>query len=282
MKIGMIGLGLMGGSIAKALAKNEVIAFDKNREALEKAVEEGVITKYTLEINDEFKDVDILFICTPVKYIYQYVKDASKYVKKDCVITDIGSTKNDIVTRVEKDLPDINFVGAHPMVGSEKIGYDNSSKDLFRNSYYIITKTSNTKETNIEKLYEVIKELKANPIIMNSDEHDRAVSIISHVPHIIASNLVNLAQISENKNEMRMLASGGFKDITRIASASPEMWQNICIQNKQEVLKGIQNFKNILNEFEKNLIDNDEGKILEYFEDAKQYRDSILEVKNDI
>ena len=282
MKIGIIGLGLMGGSIAKTLAGNEIIAFDKNKEDLEKALEEGVITNYTLEINNEFEDVDILFICTPVKYIYEYIKEAYKYVKKDCIITDIGSTKNDIVTKVEKDFPNMNFIGAHPMVGSEKIGYNNSLKDLFENSYYLITKTSNTKETNMEKFYEIIKKLKAFPVIMNSKEHDYVVSIISHIPHIIASGLVNLVQNSDDKDKMKMLVGGGFKDITRIASSSPQMWQNICVQNKQEILKGLQNFKDILNSFEQSLVNNDEEKMLEYFKNAKQYRDNILEVKNDI
>ena len=280
MKIGIVGLGLMGGSIAKALSGNEIMAFDDRKESLEKALEEGIITKYTLEINNEFEDLDIIFICTPVKYICGYVKKVSKYVKKDCIITDIGSTKNYIVTKVERYFPDINFVGAHPMAGSEKIGYDNSSKHLFENTYYLVTKTENTKETSIEILCGIIKRLKAFPIVIDPEEHDYIISIISHIPHIVASTLVNLVQVQEINDKMKILASGGFKDTTRVASSSPEMWQSICVQNKQEILKGIQSFKVILSGFEKSLIDEDEEKIIEYFKNAKNYRDNIMGVKS--
>lgn len=275
-EIGIIGLGLMGGSIAKALNQNKIVAFDLNEEILKQALQEKTITDYTLEIDEKFSNVDILFVCTPVNSIYSYIEKASKFIKKDCLVTDIGSVKCEIVNKIENNFPELNFIGGHPMVGSEKIGYKFSSGCIFENTYYIITKTERTKEKPLELLYCIIEKLKAIPIIIDLKKHDFIVSITSHIPHIMAVSVVNLVKkLDDDESNMHTLTAGGFKDFTRVASSSPIIWQAICEQNKQEILKGLNEFKIILNDFEEKLMMDKNEDILDYFREVKEYRDSM-------
>lgn len=275
--IGILGLGLMGGSLAKAFSKidevNKIIAYDNNIESLENAKVEGYITEFTMNIDESFSDLDFIFICTPVNSIFEYAKKLRELVKSDCIITDIGSTKREIVNKIDE--LELNFVGAHPMIGSEKFGYDFSSEALYKNSYYLLTKTNKTKQENIDKLKEFLVKIEVKPLEIELEKHDFSVGAVSHVPHIIASGLVNMVKDLDDENEyMKKIAAGGFKDITRIASANPTMWQNICMQNKEEVIKILDLFQNMLAEFKEN-IDNKDF-IFDYFAKSKMYRDSFF------
>lgn len=290
-KIGIIGLGLMGGSLAKAFSKvkdiEKIIAYDQNIQSLNKAKEEGYIDDIAYDVDEKFNSLDFIFICTPVNTIYEYAKSLKEIVKETCIITDIGSTKKNIVQQIDE--LDLNFVGGHPMIGSEKYGYEFSSEDLYADSYYILTKTTKTKLENIRILKGLLEKINAVPLEIELDRHDFSVGVISHVPHIVASGLVNLVKKLDDENKtMKTIAAGGFKDITRIASANSNMWQNICTQNKEEIVAILDEFKNIIEEF-KNNIESSE-KTYEYFESAKNHRDSFtaknkvdyvtIEVKN--
>lgn len=279
-KIGIIGLGFLGGSLAKALKNtgevDYIIALDKSEESLNLAKEEGVIEDYSLEIDGRFSVCDFVFICTPVSFIVDYAKALEKVVKHDCIVTDTGSTKKSIIESL-KDL-NVEFIGAHPMIGSERSGYQTSKDLLFENSYYIITKHEGNKEENIEKLKGIIELIKAIPVIIDSDKHDFITAAISHVPHVIASSLVNLVKTLDDEAEsMKMLAAGGFKDITRIASSDPTMWQNICLDNKEEILKVISVLENIIDNFKAGIDSKDST--YGFFDQAKTYRDSFINRK---
>ncbi|OGO84747.1 MAG: hypothetical protein A2Y24_04530 [Clostridiales bacterium GWE2_32_10] len=281
--IGIIGLGLMGGSIAKTLRDSEkvgeIVGFDNDEGVLIKAFRDKVISSYTTKIDDKFSKVDVIFICTPVSTICNYIKELSGYIKQDCVITDIGSTKLNIVRAVEDMNIDRLFVGGHPMVGSEKIGYENSKDFLFENAYYIITKSAKTNQNALNTVCDMILELKALPIIIDIEKHDFITAAISHVPHVIASSLVNMVASLDGEDEyMHKLAAGGFKDITRIASSSPIMWQNICIENKGEVLKVLNAFSDILHKFKENILKDNSNEVLDFFSKAKEYRDSFKNI----
>lgn len=278
--IGIVGIGFLGGSLVKSLSKSKkvksIVACDKNINSLKKAYSDGVITDYTLEINEKFSKCDIIFICTPVSFIVEYVKKLKKVIKKDCIITDTGSTKKTILDETKKI--NVEFIGGHPMIGSERSGYETSKDLLFENSYYIITKNKKNSDESIEKLKELILEIRAIPIIIDADKHDYITSIISHVPHIVASGLVDLVKKSDDEEEtMKTLAAGGFKDITRIASSDPVMWENICVENREEILNSLNKFIDILENF-KTKIDSRE-KLYEYFESSKKYRDSFINRK---
>lgn len=279
--IGIIGIGFLGGSLVKSLSKSKkvkkIIALDKNINSLKKAYSEGVITEYITEVNKKFSDCDIIFISTPVSTIVEYVRELKKYIKKDCIITDTGSTKRTIIEGTKK-IDDIEFIGGHPMIGSERVGYETSKDLLFENSYYIITKNNNNKPEAIEKLKEIIIEIGAIPIIIDEEKHDHITAVISHVPHVVASALVKLVKDLDNEQEiMKTLAAGGFKDITRIASADPTMWENICNENKCEIIEVLKILITILENFEEQ-IDNRE-EIYNFFENSKKYRDSFISKK---
>lgn len=272
-KIGIIGLGFMGGCIAKSLIKSEKIeeicAYDTNKESIQKAFKGGNITKVANELKD-FRESDIIFLCTPVGLISEFAEKLKNIVKSECIITDIGSTKRTILESIKKI--DINFVGGHPMVGSERTGYDTSNDYLFENAYYILIENNNN--TNIKKMEEIIEELKAIPVLIDAKNHDYIMAAISHVPHIIASSLVNLVKELDNNDEkMKLLAAGGFKDITRIASADPTIWEHICKENESEIVLVLEKYINNLNYIKEKI--GSKNDMHNFFKTSKEYRDSF-------
>lgn len=276
-KVGIIGLGFMGGCIARTLTKSKkiekIIAYDINKEFLDMAETDGSISLATNDLND-FSECDVVFLGVPVGFIPEYAKKLSKIVKKSCVITDIGSTKRGIVENL-KGL-DINFVGAHPMVGSERSGYNTSHDLLFENTYYILTENDN--KASVKIVEEIVRELKAIPVIIDYKKHDHIVAAISHVPHIIAAGLVNMVkQLDDTEEHMKLLAAGGFKDITRIASSDPTMWEHICKENKDEIIPVLEKYISDLQNFRKNIDDSEKN--YNYFETSKKYRDSFVNKK---
>ena len=239
-KIGFVGLGLIGGSIARAIRQyypeSIVIAFDKHKETLALAVTEGIIDTACSSIDNTFRDCDFIFLCAPVSYNTAYLKQLIEYMHKDCILTDVGSVKTSIHKEVIAQGLEDNFIGGHPMAGSEKNGFANSKPLLLENAYYILTPSASVSEEKIIRYQALVKSLKSLPVILNYNEHDQITGTISHLPHIIAANLVNFVKDTDTKDElMKSLAAGGFKDITRIASSSPVMWQQICLKNKDNV-----------------------------------------------
>ncbi len=280
LKIGIIGLGLIGGSLAKAFKFKlgaKVIAFSRSEAPLITAFKENVINDYSTTDLRIFSECDYIFICTPVDKITEYVNRLLPYIKKDCVITDGGSTKSTICKEMEK-YKDIYFIGGHPMAGSEKTGYSASKEYLFENAFYVLSPLSNIPSDMVNKFSDIIKKIGAIPIILNSDYHDYAVAAISHIPHIVAAALVNMVKKLDGKESyMHSLAAGGFKDLTRIASGNPEVWNSICTENRTEILNVINNFKNIITEFENALLHNNEKEIFSFLETARDYRNSFFD-----
>ncbi len=280
LKIGIIGLGLIGGSLAKAFKFKlgaEIVAFSRSETSLIAAVKENIINCYSTTDLQIFSDCSYIFICTPVDKITEYVNKLLPYIKKGCVITDVGSTKGSICKEMEK-YKNIYFIGGHPMAGSEKTGYFSAKEYLFENAFYVLTPLNNVPVDIINKFSDITKKIGAIPIVLNSSYHDHAVAAISHIPHIVAASLVNTVKRLDGKeNYMHSLAAGGFKDLTRIASGSPEIWKSICEENKPEILNVINSFKNILTEFENSLLNNDEKSIFSFLETAKDYRNSFFD-----
>ncbi|MDP4093068.1 MAG: prephenate dehydrogenase [Bacillota bacterium] len=281
-KIAIIGLGLIGGSIARALKERcgitDIAAVNRNPESLEQAISDGTISQGFNEIDKYIYDSDIIFLCTPVKKTIEFLEILAPKVKKECIITDVGSTKNDIVTYVNNMVNPPVFIGGHPMAGTEKNGYKASFSHLFENAYYILSPCKSTTRESIDIMVQIIKSIGGIPVVIEACEHDRITGSISHVPHIIASSLVNMVKESDSpEGKMRMLAAGGFKDITRIASSSPEMWENIVTSNSNEIEGILDKFINILNKFKELMKKNDRAGINNFFDSAKQYRDLFSE-----
>ena len=279
-KVGFIGLGLIGGSIAKAIRQYypdfEIVAFDKNREALALAAQESVIDTAAAVIDDNFRQCSYIFLCAPVAYNTAYLKQIKEYLHKDCILTDVGSVKTNIHIEVKKLGIEENFIGGHPMAGSEKSGYANSKAMLIENAYYVLTPSAFVSKEKLKKYETFIESLKALPVILDYEKHDYVTGTISHLPHIIASSLVNFVRDTDTEDElMKNLAAGGFKDITRIASSSPTMWQHICLKNKENISEILESFIDMLTKI-KGLVDtSDEQGIYQWFASSRSYRNSI-------
>lgn len=275
----IIGLGLIGGSIAKALRQKagfeRIIAIGRNEKNLRQALDDKTIDYYSTDINAIDKDIDIVFICTPVSKTIDIMNRVRHIVTDKCIITDVGSTKHKIVEAAELANCN-NFIGGHPMAGSEKSGYDASNEFLFENAYYLLTPTANCDDAQVACLRELLSAIGAIPIILDSKKHDHIVAAISHLPHIIASCLVNtIASSDDNDQNMHTLAAGGFKDITRIASSDTAMWQSICIENGNEIIDVLDRFKFQLDLFESSISSDDSESIWDLFKSAKDYRNTF-------
>lgn len=279
-RVGFIGLGLIGGSIARALRlyfpDYEIIAFDKNKEALALATQESVIDVAATVIDDNFRRLDYIFLCAPVAFNTAYLKQIAGYLHEDCILTDVGSVKTNIHMEVKRLGIEKYFIGGHPMAGSEKSGYVNSKAMLIENAYYVLTPSALVPEEKILRYQALVESLKAIPVVLDYEEHDYVTGTISHLPHIIASSLVNFVRDTDTEDElMKNLAAGGFKDITRIASSSPTMWQHICLINKENISRILGAYIRTLDKV-KGFVDSSDGQaIYQWFESSKNYRNAI-------
>ena len=279
---GFIGLGLIGGSIARGIKRAcptaRIMAYMRTRAKLEQAKEDGIVDVILDGIGEPLLECDIIFLCTPVEYNAQYLTQIRPFLKPGALITDVGSTKEDIHRVVTTLHMEEFFVGGHPMAGSEKTGYENSTDHLLENAYYIVTPTAKTKQEDADRLVEIARSIGSIPIVLDYHEHDRIVAAISHLPHLIASSLVNLVKDSDNQSElMKRLAAGGFKDITRIASSSPEMWEQICMTNTGNIIDMMEHYIASLTQILDSLKQHRGDDIYELFDTSRIYRNSISE-----
>lgn len=278
--IGFIGLGLIGGSIAKALkAKHPdaaFIAYNRSKASLIEAMSDGTINQAMDTIGPGFSECDIIFLCAPVSVNIRCLKELKTIIKPECILTDVGSVKTTIHEAVTKLGMNSHFIGGHPMAGSEKYGYSNSKIHLLENAYYILTPGEGTTDVMMNTMVQLVTDINAIPVKLDYREHDRITAAISHLPHIIAYTLVNLVKESDNPDGlMRMLAAGGFKDITRIASSSPEMWQQICTENKDQIINMLNLYVTRMNDMGDAIKNDNLPALLSSFTSAKEYRDDI-------
>ncbi|MDI3311345.1 MAG: prephenate dehydrogenase [Thermoanaerobacterium sp.] len=276
-KVAIIGLGLIGGSLAKAIKKYtkfKIIGVDVKDDYIDEALREGIIDEGFKKI-DKPIDADVVFVCTPVGIVINCIEEIIPYLKDGCVITDVGSTKKTIMDAVKNVLTkDKFFIGGHPMAGSEKCGFSSSSSELFLGSNYFIVPDENTPNSVVEIFIDkIVKKIGAKPILIDSYSHDRIVGIVSHVPHILSAVLTNFAY-KEDADAIKF-AAGGFKDSTRISMSQTEMWKDIILNNKDVIKKLIIDYENLLNEFLYSLDCDDIKSLCEFFDSAREIRKSI-------
>jgi len=280
---GFIGFGLIGGSIARALKSflketPTLTAFqygEKPSRSLTLAKEDGVLDAITTCLAD-FAACDMIFLCAPVQKNIEYLTQLKNIISPNCLLTDVGSVKGNIHEKVTELGLDHCFIGGHPMTGSEKTGYEHSNILLLENAYYILTPTALTKPDNLEYFTSLVSTMGAIPIVLDPAEHDNITAAISHVPHIIAAQLVNLIQnAGPLEPKMRQLAAGGFKDITRIASSSPEIWENICLSNKESICDMLTRYQDSLEEAKRMILAEEKDSLYHMFDIAGNYRNSI-------
>lgn len=277
---GFIGLGLIGGSIAKAIKENQsdckIIAFDINQESLQLAKSEGIADEVTTSIDNSFSTCDMIFLCAPVQKNDENLKALKKVLSPDCLLTDVGSVKTSIHNTIRKAGLDSQFIGGHPMAGSERIGYINSKSVILQNAYYILTPTESSEPKQLEAYRELVCNIGALPLVLSCAQHDYVTAAVSHLPHVIAASLVNLVKNSDNEDGlMKMIAAGGFKDITRIASSSATMWQQICLTNTENISDLLTDYIESLEIIKKDLSLRNDKALYSLFDDARAYRDSF-------
>lgn len=278
--IGFIGLGLIGGSIAKAIRRvypnYQIIGYDTDTSAIQTALDDKTLTRAVQAVDDSFSVCDYIFLCAPVTYNLEYLKILKPILKKGCILTDVGSVKCPIHRAIQElDMEEI-FIGGHPMVGSEKAGYSHCTDRLVENAYYFVTPTKKVPENKIIEFSQFIEELGAMTIQLEPDRHDSITASISHVPHIIAAELVHLVRnMDDDSGMLKQLAAGGFKDITRIASSSPTVWEQISMENVDNIrellttaIKDLQNVVDALGDKNGSFVHN-------YFKEAGDYRSSV-------
>lgn len=278
--IGIIGIGLIGGSVARTLKRlcpeHKVLVYDRSAEVMEKALADKTADGL---LNDDLSGLDacdIVMLCCIPSVNVGYLPSVKAKMRPDAIVTDVTSTKCEMESAVYSAGLERRFVGGHPMSGSEKSGYGHSSSHLLENAYYMITPTKDTDAGLAEYMADFAKELGAIPLIIDARSHDRAVAAVSHVPHIVASSLCNLVKDSDGEDgTMKTVAAGGFKDITRIASASPDLWQTICLSNSDMIAEMLRGYITSLEKIEKSLKEKDGDALFSLFDTAREYRAGV-------
>lgn len=198
-------------------------------------------------------------------------------ISPSCTLTDVGSVKTDIHEHIARAGLEAQFIGGHPMAGSERFGYVNSKAKLLENAYYILTPTGETSPERLDAYKALVESMGAIPLILDYRQHDYITAGISHLPHVIAASLVNLVRESDNEDGiMKMVAAGGFKDITRIASSSAAMWQQICLTNTENISRLLGNYIRSLTKIKEQLDDRQEDALYQLFDSARIYRESFI------
>ncbi|WP_342509862.1 prephenate dehydrogenase [Sporosarcina sp. FSL K6-2383] len=280
LQVTIIGLGLIGGSLGLALKRDpevQITGYDRSFSTLDQAFRRGVIDTIATSVENACEQADVIIFATPVNTTVAMMQQAVDWtVKEDVIMTDTGSTKGPIM-EAAKALLDrgITFIGGHPMTGSHKSGITAAKGHLFENAYYILTPDTQAASSEVERLRQLLVPTKGKVVVLEAEEHDRMTAVVSHFPHLIASSLVGRLSAQQQQPFINKLAAGGFRDLTRIASADPVMWRDITTQNRVELLKQLDGWLEEMGNVRDMLTSNNPAEIYDYFAEAKKYRDDL-------
>jgi len=276
-KIGIVGLGLIGGSIAKAIKKRnkeiKVYGFSRRRTTLIKAKKQNIVDSYFLNFEKLLRSSELLILCTPIDKIEYYFREIKKSNKR-VILTDVASVKEEIVKMGEKILgKKFPFIGSHPMTGSEKTGLDASSDNLFEGKNVIITPIKYSEKDILRKIENFWKFLGSKPFLLSPSYHDKFVSLTSHLPHLIVFQFLKM--LSEKDGKLKKCIGTGFIDTTRIGKSDIEMWVEIFSLNRENILKGIEQFQKEMEKTKRFIEKGEKSKIIKEFEKGKKWREKI-------
>jgi prephenate dehydrogenase len=281
-RLAIIGVGLIGGSLARILRSREevgaIVGIGRGEANLQRAVELGVIDSYSTDFAAGVREADLIFIATPVCSIAALVERIAPFLAPGCVVTDGGSVKEGIVAACERLMPaGTYFVGGHPIAGTEHSGVEASFASLYQGRRCILTPTESTDREALAKVARMWETAGSEVIIMDVLKHDRVVAAISHLPHMVAYSLVNAVEGYDRFDE-RILkySAGGFKDFTRIASSDPDMWRDIALMNRDAILEMMNYFSRSFAELRMLVEQGDGAGMQRFFEESKKSRDAIL------
>lgn len=282
-RLAVIGVGLIGGSLARALraagAVNEIVGCGRGRENLEKAVEFGVIDRYTHDVGEAVDGADMVFVAVPLGAMASTFAAMKDRLTPGAIITDGGSAKGSVV----KDCRAVfgnslsGFVPGHPIAGTENSGVEASFAELYQNRRIILTPVEETTQEAVKKVETMWRLCGADVTCMSVEHHDEVLAATSHLPHMLAFSLVDsLARMKEN-DEIFRYAAGGFRDFTRIASSNPVMWRDICIANREALSEMMERYSTEMAELAETIRQGDGDHLLEIFERAKDARDRYID-----
>ena len=264
-RVGIIGLGLMGGSLALALRKSEEIAgqivgFSRRPGTSAAAAERGMIDVAARDLASVVEGADLVFIATPVMTIREVLERISRHLSSGCIVTDVGSTKVKVMEWAVKYLPlDVGFIGGHPMAGKETSGIDEADSELFRGCAYCLCPGARATSEAVGTLERVVRGIGARPVIVEASVHDRLVAGVSHLPMVLSAAFVACTVEDSLWTEMGRLAAGGYRDLSRLASGNPEMNRDICGTNAEEIIQWIDRYVEKLSEYRRLIAGDAEG-----------------------
>lgn len=278
-KLVIIGLGLMGGSLAKALkeqgAVGEVVATGRREESLKKGLQAGVIDSYSLNLAEAVKNADVVIIATPTLVAEQVLADLAPLITEQMIVSDVASVKGNIQRAAERIFTAVpkNLVLAHPVAGSEQSGVDAARADLYAKHRVILTPLENTDAKAVSVIRAMWQACGAEVVAMPVAEHDAVLAATSHLPHVLAYALVDALAQNGAAEDIFRFAAGGFRDFTRIASSDPQMWHDIVLANQEAVLGGIDGYISHLQGLRESIASRDGEAIYQCFDRAKKARD---------
>ena len=279
---GLIGSSILRGSITKKISKHYFV-FEKSKKNIRKIKKIDNKIRILKKLDDKLSDVDLVVLSTPMSEYEKIIPNLNRYLNKNCLITDVGSTKENILKlKNKKLLKSLDWITSHPISGSEVSGPEYGTKNLFVNKWCIVVNDKNKIKQN--KLLKFWKKLGSKVIIMDAKTHDKIFSITSHLPHLIAYNLIKTAQEFQKKQKKDVIrfSAGGLRDFSRIAASNEIMWRDIFFSNKKNVVSAINLFIKNLKSFKKNIENLDDNTLRKKLVNSKKVRQQILNLKQDI
>ena len=288
-KVCVIGCGLIGSSLARAIKKNnlstKIVSSNRSDAVNKKVIELKIVDDSSSDTKKMVNGSDLIVIATPLSSYENVISKIKNSLKNGTILTDVGSVKENIINLVEKAVPEnISWISSHPIAGTEESGPEMGFSELFENRWCILTPSKKAKEKDIKLLETFWKKIGSKVDVMEAKQHDYILSVTSHIPHLIAYNIVNMTLDLQDKKESGIIkySAGGLRDFTRIAASNPIMWRDIFIQNKKNTSKMINKFIENLEDLKK-AIENEDGKKLEeIFTKTKKIRKKIIEAGQDV
>ncbi len=287
-QVSIIGCGLIGSSVFKALKKNgsvkKVITFDNDKSVSEIIKKENLSDKMVFNPEEAVSNADLVLISTPLSSFESAVNSIKKYLKSGSILTDTNSVKKGADAIIKKmNLKNTSWIPSHPVAGTEKSGPRAGLSDLFRDRWTVLTPDSQVKDSDVKKVTLFWESIGSKVKIMSAGDHDKILSLTSHLPHVIAYNIVKTAMGDDEKMKKDVIrySAGGLRDFTRIAASNPTMWKDIFIDNSDLIINGINQFSKSLDEFKKAIAEKDSKKLLEIFEKSREFREAIIKAGQD-
>ena len=288
-KVCIIGCGLIGSSIARAIRKNhlssKIVSSNRSDSVNKKVIELKIVDDSSSDTQKMAEGSDLIIIAAPLSSYEDIISKIKNSLKSGTILTDVGSVKENIINLIEKDVPaNVSWISSHPIAGTEESGPEAGFSELFKNRWCILTPSKKAQEKDIKLLETFWKKIGSKVDIMEAKQHDYILSITSHMPHLIAYNIVNTSLNIQDEKESVIVkySAGGLRDFTRIAASNPIMWRDIFIQNKKNTSKMIDKFIEDLEDLKK-AIENEDGKKLEeIFTKTKKIRKEIVEAGQDV